>query len=92
MIAFTTVTEIFNNFKDHAPDIKVLNLILSTIPPIIEKTGLRTPEEIMEFILESSYEMLPFPVRMLVKKEVYVEVAQKHQTKIIELVAMKMLC
>jgi hypothetical protein len=86
MIALATVKDIFSNLDCATAQLKAWYLIKEIIPALIAKSGLRDAEQIFDFVIESSYELLPFPVRMLVKKEVYIEVAKDNKDKVIAMI------
>lgn len=45
--------------------------------------NLRSGEEVFDFILESGYELLPYPVRLVVKKEIFTQFCINRKTDII---------
>lgn len=86
MLPLISLNELRSCFNAATQKLQALALIQKIIPSIIEKSGIRNPEQIFDFIIESSYEMLPYPIRILIKKEVYVEVAKENKELVIKYV------
>ena len=82
-----SVSELLSSIKGLSSKLRVLNVLEGFLPNILEKSGVRNIEEVFEFIVESSYEMLPMPIRMAIKKDVYVSVVKTNKEKVIELVS-----
>lgn len=80
----------FNYLVDKAQNSFIQTKVIATLqqflPEIIEKSGVRNIEEIFNFLIESSYEILPLPVRLLIKKEVYIEVVTNNKIKVLGLI------
>ncbi len=66
---------------------QVLLVLQNFIQDIIEKSGFRDAEQIIVFLIESGYELLPFPIRAIVKKETFVKVINENRVKVLEIIA-----
>lgn len=65
---------------------KVMTILKTNIGLIIENNGLNNTNEIYTFLIEYGYEALPLPVRMLVKKEIFVSTIKNNSTKVYNIV------
>jgi hypothetical protein len=77
LVRKSNINEIFGMKKAFEDFTKpILEALSKVIFDIITKSGLNDPEEILEFIIEHGYEFLPFPIRMIVKKEAFVQIVK----------------
>lgn len=87
MISFLSISDLLKDIKGLTSQLQVFRILQEFLPKIIEKSGLRNIDEIMEFIIEGSYEILPLPIRMIIKKDVYVSVITENKMKVADLIS-----
>lgn len=86
MISLISITELVREINGRAIGFHFLAVLKELLPKIIEKSGFRTTEEIFDFLIGSGYELLPFPVRMALKKEVFVDVCRENKEKLFNII------
>jgi len=82
--------ELIKKIKTLTIEAQVLELLGEFLPTIIEKSGVRDQDQIFTFLIESSYEVLPLPIRMFIKKDVYVKAIEDQKEKAIQLISKKL--
>ena len=86
MISIVSISDLSRSLNGMAVNMKVLTVLEAVLPSIIEKSGLRQVNEIFDFLVETSYELLPLPIRMIIKKEAYVCSIIENKNKVINLI------
>lgn len=66
--------------------LQVFSVLVEYVPSIIDSSNLNNSEEIFIFLTESGYELLPFPVRIFLKREVFINVIGDGKDKVIEII------
>lgn len=87
MMQLTSARELIRDIRNLGAQGQVMRVLKEYLPAIIEKSGVRSADEIFQFITECSYQLLPFPIRMLIKEDVYVSVVTDNKDKVIRLIS-----
>lgn len=69
-----------------------MNLTVNTLVKAITNrisTNIRSSEEVFNFILESGYELLPYGLRLVIKKEVFTDFCINRKTDLMQAVWIK---
>ncbi|MGV6816149.1 MAG: hypothetical protein ACWA44_02630 [Thiotrichales bacterium] len=78
--------EFLKQKKAEAVKAKIEANITDLVREIAEQTGIRNADEMFIYLLESGYELLPYPIRLVVKKEVFVSVINENRKKVSEII------
>ena len=57
----------------------------------IEASGFRDPEDIFKFILESGYGLLHWPVRLLIKEDIFIETILNTKEELMSIITVKLI-
>jgi len=86
----TSVLEFTKGIRQMSAQAQVLEVASHFMGDIIKKSGVRDMDQIFTFLVESSYEVLPLPIRMIIKKEVYVQTIGDQKTKLLQVISEKL--